>query len=318
MIELASPKQELTTLTSVQSPNAVIIVRPHYFQSNPQTLADNTFQQSTKESATLVSEKAYQEVTDVVNTLKQHGIKVHLFEDKTKDTPDSVFPNNWFTTHADGKLAVFPMYCDNRRKERREDILAFLQSQYQVQQLLDYSSYEKQGVFLEGTGAMVFDHINRFAYAVKSKRMDTELFKTFCNDFDYQAVAFNASDENGIDIYHTNVLMCIGTEFAMLGLSMLSDEIERDYVYNKLQDSGKEIIELSSEQIALFAGNALELDSKQGPVLVVSSTAYQALTPAQITKLEKMVKIVPLHVKTIEKAGGSIRCMLAGVHFKTR
>ena len=317
MIRLNSIEQHANE-SMKQSPNAVVMVRPHYFQPNPQTLADNSFQQKMEDNCQHVSDRALKEVSDAVNELRQHGVMVHLFEDKTKETPDSVFPNNWFTTHANGQLGIFPMYCENRRKERSSEIIDYLKEQYHVEQVVDYSNYEQQQIFLEGTGSMVLDNVNRIAYAVKSKRMNQQLFSRFCADFNYEGIAFDACDENGVAVYHTNVMMCVGTEFALIGLSLITDYIERDYVCSKLENSHKEVIELSSEQIAQFAGNALELSTDNGPLLVVSSTAYQSLTQDQIRRISRYVKILPLNVTTIEKAGGSIRCMLAGIHLPAK
>ncbi|WDD99694.1 citrulline utilization hydrolase CtlX [Thalassomonas actiniarum] len=298
-----------------QAPAAVVMIRPHHFCPNPQTAADNAFQK--RHQAPVdgdIKSKALAQVDTAAEILARHGVKVILFDDETRTTPDSVFPNNWFSTHENGAVGIYPMYCENRRRERREDILAQLGREYRVRQTFDYARFESQGLFLEGTGAMVLDHINRIAYAVKSKRMSDWLLNHFCRDFNYQAVAFHASDENNVDVYHTNVLMCIGTGFVMIGSELIKDGGERRRVMQNLQLGGREVIELTLAQIRQFAGNALELATAQGNILAISQTAFNSLNPEQISRIEKYVRIVPLDVSTIELAGGSIRCMLAGIH----
>ncbi|WP_281559841.1 arginine deiminase-related protein [Thalassomonas sp. RHCl1] len=298
-----------------QAPAAVVMIRPHHFCPNPQTAADNAFQKSHQAlTGGDIKSKALAQVDTAAEILTRHGVKVILFDDETRTTPDSVFPNNWFTTHENGSVGIYPMYCENRRQERRDDVLALLGREYRVRQTFNYARFENQGLFLEGTGAMVLDHVNRIAYAVKSKRMSDWLLNHFCRDFNYQAVAFHARDENNVDVYHTNVLMCIGTGFVMIGAGLIKDEGERRRVMQHLQLGGREVIELTLAQIRQFAGNALELATAQGNILAISQTAFNSLNPEQINTIEKYVKIVPLDVSTIELAGGSIRCMLAGIH----
>ncbi|WDE04767.1 amidinotransferase [Thalassomonas viridans] len=301
--------------TYQQAPGAVVMIRPHHFCPNPQTAADNAFQTSNQDLKEQdIKTKALAQVDAAAATLSRCGVEVMLFDDETTATPDSVFPNNWFSTHENGAVGIYPMFCENRRRERRTDILTRLSSIYRVTQTFDYAHFENQAQFLEGTGAMVLDHVNRIAYAVKSKRMSDWVLNHFCRDFNYQALAFHACDENGVDIYHTNVLMCIGTGFAMIGAELIKDMQERDKVMQSLQMGGREVIALSLEQIKHFAGNALELRTPAGNILAISQTAYDSLNLEQINTIEKHVKIVPLDVSTIELAGGSIRCMLAGIH----
>ncbi len=298
-----------------QSPNAVVMIRPHHFISNPETVADNAFQQQDCSlTAKDIEKNAHAEVTQVVDTLTALGIQVHLFEDESRQTPDSVFPNNWFSTHPDGLVGIYPMYSNNRRLERRSDIIEFLQANYKVKKIIDYSDRESVNQFLEGTGSMVLDHSNHIAYAVISNRMNLPLFKEFCRDFNYQPMAFNASDASGIAIYHTNVLMSVSTEFALTGLSLIKDLKEQEKLVESLTQSGKKVIELSAEQINQFAGNMLELDSPSGKLLVMSTTAFESLKPQHIASIENYVKIVVVNIPTLELAGGSIRCMLAGIH----
>jgi len=307
-----------------QAPNSVIMVRPHHFKPNPETVNDNSFQvqriqtQYKECEVQMIAKGAYDEFTDSAQTLKEAGIEVHIFEDKTTETPDSVFPNNWLTTHSGGHVAVYPMFAPSRRKERRYDILEMLKNEYRVQDIIDYSGMEADGLFLEGTGAMVLDHIERVVYAVKSNRTDPVLLERFCTHFNYEPMVFHAQDANSIPVYHTNVLMCIATSFAMIGLDMVPDEGRRAEIVNRLEQSGREIISLSQEQINSFAGNSMELSGKDGRVLVLSQTAFNALSMEQKLIIEKSASLLPLNVETIEMSGGSIRCMLAGVHLSKR
>ena len=210
------------------------------------------------------------------------------------------------------------MFAENRRKERRSDIIDMLKQKYRVQDVLDYSGLEHDGLYLEGTGAMVLDHIERVAYAVQSNRTNSLALERFCSHFNYESMLFDAADENGTAVYHTNVLMCIGTDFVMLGSDMVSDETRRNEIITRFEASGREVITLTPEQIAEFCGNALELQSAQQRLLAMSQRAYDALTSAQRDRLEKSVALVPLDVSAIETAGGSIRCMLAGIHLAAR
>ena len=299
---------------SIQAPSSVVMVRPHHFLPNPETEQDNAFQHRADEGAN-VAKRAYDEVTQVVNVLRARGVNVHLFEDNGHHTPDSVFPNNWFSTHADGQLGLYPMYCENRRAERRSDIIDYLQRHYSISGITDYSRFERQGVFLEGTGALVLDHQYKIAYAARSHRMDESLLASFCRQFGYQSVVFDSTDEEGIPIYHTNVMMCVGTAFVMVGLDTIKNESQKSQLIASINASGKVLVELTQQQIRQFAGNALELSTPNGPILALSQSAYSALSEAQRLQLSQWVDLVPFAIPTIELAGGSVRCMLAGVHF---
>jgi len=304
---------------SAQAPAAVIMIRPHHFSPNEQTAQDNSFQQSGDGlSQSEMAKAAYSEATLVAKTLEEHGIKVHIFEDEGVETPDSVFPNNWFSTHAGGHIAIYPMFPENRRLERRHDVIDMLKKEYRVQDIIDYSGLEEDGLFLEGTGAMVLDHIDRIAYAVKSNRTDPVALERFCTHFNFEPMVFDALDESGAPIYHTNVLMCIATDFVMIALEMITDQKRRAEIVERFESSGRDVIDLSRDQIAKFAGNALELQSDNGRVLALSSVALKALTQEQVTIIEQSAKLLPLDIPTIELAGGSVRCMLAGVHLLPR
>ncbi|MDK3020478.1 citrulline utilization hydrolase CtlX [Pseudodonghicola flavimaris] len=302
---------------SVQAPAAVVMVRPHHFTVNTQTAIDNRFQLMAPPRSDLAA-AAHAEISRAAEALRGLGITVHLFEDETRDTPDAVFPNNWFSTHAGGHVAIYPMKAENRRRERRADVIEMLKRSYRVQQVVDYSGLEPDGLYLEGTGAMVLDHIDRVAYAVRSDRTDPVALERFATQFGFEPMVFDAHDASGAAIYHTNVLMCIGTEFAMIGLDMLSDAARRQDVVARLERSGRRVIALSPAQIHRFAGNALELQGRDGRILALSATALAALRPDQIAAISETATPVALDIPTIERAGGSVRCTLAGIHLTPR
>lgn len=301
---------------SVQAPSAVVLIRPHHFASNPATAVDNAFQ--TVDAARTpadVAAAAYDDATRLAEALEAAGITVHLFEDEDETRPDSVFPNNWFSTHAGGRIAVYPMFAPNRRLERRADVLELLKAKYRVQEVIDYSGLEVDGLYLEGTGAMVLDNLNRVAYAVRSNRADPIALERFCTAFGYEPMVFDAS-LRGVPIYHTNVMMCIGTEFALVGLDAMTSR--RDEIAERLAEQGREVIALTDDQLADFAGNAIELHGTQGRILAMSARAEASLTAAQREVIERSARILAVDVPTIELEGGSVRCMIAGIHLDRR
>ncbi len=302
---------------SAQAPAAVVMIRPHNFTVNKQTADDNSFQVADID-LTGIAEKAYAEITSAAKTLRHHGVIVHMFEDEGTTTPDSVFPNNWFSTHAGGHVAIYPMRASNRRRERRFDIIEMLKSEYRVQQVIDYSGLEPDGLFLEGTGAMVLDHIDRVAYAVRSDRTNPVALERFATQFGFEPMVFDAYDAKGVAVYHTNVLMCIGTDFALIGTGMIHDIPRRKEILVRLHGSGREVIELRDDQIDRFAGNALELEGRNGRILAMSTTALASLDTSQREAIEECARIVPLDIPSIEMAGGSVRCTLAGIHLSPR
>lgn len=301
-----------------QAPSSVVMIRPHQFSPNEQTTADNSFQSSKTSIGSDISKLAFEQVSNAVEKLRQVGITVHLFEDESTMTPDSVFPNNWFSTHSGGQIAIYPMYAANRRLERRTDIIDMLKAQYRVQDVIDYSGLEYDNLFLEGTGAMVLDHTERVAYAVKSNRIDSHVLERFCAHFNYEPMLFDAFDKQGKPVYHTNVLMCVGSDFVLAGFDMISDNTRRNEILHRFQSAGKTTIKLTPEQISGFCGNALELNTKQGRILALSTTAYALLSDEQKELLSKRLTLLPLDVSAIESAGGSVRCMLAGIHLTKR
>jgi hypothetical protein len=304
---------------SLQAPRSVVMMRPHNFTVNTETAADNSFQQTaTVQDAAEVRSLAHAEVTAAVATLQSHGVTVHLFEDEGTMTPDSVFLNNWFTTHPGGHIAVHSMFAPSRRRERRTDILELLKRDYRVQDMIDYSGLEYDALFLEGTGALVFDHHERVAYVARSNRAHPVLLERFCTHFNYEPVVFDTAGPDGQPIYHTNVLMTIGTDFALVGFDLMTDAARAAEIRTRLEQTGRSIIALSSAQIERFAGNTIELSGTSGRILALSETAFASLTSAQRATIEESATLVPLRVPTIELAGGSVRCMIAGIHLSAR
>jgi hypothetical protein len=299
-----------------QSAKAVVMIRPFRFYPNPETASDNAFQREVASTdADTISKAAQEEFDQAVERLRDAGVTVHVFEDTASpEKPDAVFPNNWFSTHHDGRVALYPMYSASRRTERRRDIIDTLRKHYRVMDVVDYSAYEQQERFLEGTGSLVLDHVNKIAYASLSQRTHSEVLKQFCHDFGYEAATFRSESEDGQPIYHTNVMMCVGSEFALIGLETIADDAERTVVQNLLEATGKEVIDLTSGQIANFAGNAIELHNEKGRVLVLSARGASALSDKQRAMIERHGQLIQLSLPTIELAGGSARCMIATIH----
>jgi hypothetical protein len=304
---------------SLQAPRAVVMVRPHHFTPNTETAADNSFQSAPVDAdRDVLRARATAEVTLAAETLEAHGIRVHLFDDFSEETPDSVFPNNWFSTHPGGHVAVFPMFAASRRRERRTDVLELLKTSYRVQDIIDYSGLEQDALYLEGTGALVLDHIERVAYVARSNRADPVLLERFCTNFNYEPMVFDTNGPDGLPIYHTNVLMTIGTDFALVCFEIMTNEARAAEIRERLEQTGRTVIALSLQQIERFAGNAIELSSPAGRILALSATAFDSLTPQQVEIIGETATPVPLAVPTIELAGGSVRCMIAGIHLSPR
>jgi hypothetical protein len=303
-----------------QSTNSVLMIRPSRFYPNPETAADNAFQARLDCAGDALSATARREFDAAVQTLRAAGVTVHVFEDTAQpEKPDAVFPNNWISTHHDGRIALFPMYSALRRRERRHDIVDQLRKDYRVSEVIDYSAFEKHGCCLEGTGSLVLDHLNKIAYVSLSNRSNQKVIRRFANDFDYEPVIFTSIGSNGQPIYHTNVMMCIGTALALVSLDMIPNKAEREHLRARLERSGKDIVELSPDQIANFAGNAIELhDTHDKKLLVLSERAMRVLTEEQRARLTSYVRLLPLELPTIELGGGSARCMIATIHLPSR
>lgn len=298
----------------MQSTNKILMVRPSNFGFNSQTSANNAFQ---KEGfADNANEKATAEFDNFTAMLKEAGVEVFVINDTPEPhTPDSVFPNNWFSTHEGGTLALYPMFAPNRRLERKEGVINFLKTNFKFKRVVDLTYFEGKKVFLEGTGSMILDRDNCIAFACRSQRTDEEVLEQFCDELEYDYLIFDACDSAGKPIYHTNVMMCIGTAFAVVCLDAVNDIDQREDLIGLIEESDKEIIEISLEQMEEFAGNMLEVRGKEGePLLVMSARAKRALTDEQIAALEKHCKIIAPELETIENnGGGSARCMMAEI-----
>jgi len=304
-----------------QTTDTVLMIRPINFRMNEQTAVNNYYQKEIdKLTQENINQKAQKEFDVFVNKLREKGIQVILIEDtREHDTPDSVFPNNWISFHAEGIVGLYPMFAENRRLERREDVLLELEEKgFKINQIYDYRNAEIDGLFLEGTGSLALDRINKKAYCALSPRADEELVIEFCEDFEYTPVLFTANQTvNGTrkPIYHTNVMMCLGTKFAIVCLDSIDDKKERKNVVDHLLKDGKEIISITEKQVNSFAGNMLELKNHSDDIFIImSQSAYESLTEDQIKKLKNYGEILSSDITTIETCGGgSARCMIAEV-----
>ena len=302
-----------------QITNTVLMVRPVRFRMNEETAVNNYFQEEMDLKNELINLQAQQEFDALAKKLREVGVKVIVVDDiYEQNTPDSVFPNNWITFHQNADVAIYPMFAENRRRERREDILEKVEAEgFLIENVFDYTNAEQENIFLEGTGAMILDRVNRKAYCALSPRADKELFIEFCEDFEYTPVLFTAYqqvDGKAMPIYHTNVMMAMGEDFAVVCLETITDKKERKNVLNHLKEDKKEVINITAEQMHKYAGNMLQVQGKESTYLVMSDTAYNALTPAQIASIEAHTRIIHSNLETIETCGGgSARCMLAEV-----
>lgn len=303
-----------------QTTNTILMIRPISFRMNEQTAVNNYFQEDLDLKNAEINAKAQQEFDTFVAKLRAVGVNVIVEEDdKKNDTPDSIFPNNWISFHENGNVALYPMFAENRRKERREEVLERLEEEgFLIENVYDYTSAEEDNVFLEGTGSLLLDRVNGKAYCALSPRADEELFIEFCEDFDYFPVVFVANQTvNGerLPIYHTNVMMCLGETFAVICSDSIDDKQERKNVLTHLRQDGKEIITITEAQMHQFAGNMLQVQGNDNKrYLVMSKAAHESLTPSQISQIEKHCTILSSDLETIETCGGgSARCMMAEV-----
>ena len=302
-----------------QLASRVLMIRPARFESNPLTAASNRFQGKSGASPAEQQAAAEREFDGLVAALRAAGIDVVVVEDTPEPhTPDSIFPNNWISMHADGRVVLYPMEAENRRTERRSDIIEQLHDTIglQVAEVVDLTAHEKKGHYLEGTGSMVLDRANRIAYACLSSRTHLDALGDFAQRMGYEVVAFDAVDSDGVPIYHTNVLMNVGEDLAVICDEAIPREDQREAVLARLRDTGHEVISLSYEQLHAFAGNMLELRNADGErITAMSQQAYDSLSPGQRERLAANGRIVSAPIDSIEQsAGGSVRCMLAEVH----
>lgn len=291
------------------------MIRPVDFKFNEQTAGNNKFQVASTESD--VQNQALKEFDGFVDLLRKNNVDVTVVNDTTQpETPDSIFPNNWVSFHNDGSVYLYPMFSENRRLERRRDIIDGLEATFQINHISDLSFYEFQEAYLEGTGSMVLDRENKISYACLSIRTDVSALNNFCQLAEYKSVIFNAVDGSGFPIYHTNVMMCIGDKFAVVCLDAIPNLHEKNFLIQVLTSTGKDIVAISLDQMNHFAGNMLQVSNHTGEsLLVMSEQAYQSLNEDQIRALEKYSRIIYAPIYTIEtNGGGSARCMLAEIH----
>lgn len=303
-----------------QITNTVLMVRPASFRMNEETAVNNYFQADLQLKNEDINNIAQQEFDVFVQKLEHVGVNVIVVNDKEElDTPDSIFPNNWVSFHENGTAVIYPMFAENRRRERREEFFEVLENRgFEIKNVIDYTEAEDEGFFLEGTGSIILDRVNRKAYCALSPRADEELFIEFCEDLEFTPVVFTAyQDVDGTrkPIYHTNVMMCLAEDFAVICLDSIDDMKERKNLKYHLKSDGKEIITVSEAQVHKFAGNMLQVRGKDNiKYLVMSNTAYNSLNRGQINAIEKHCKILSSDLNIIETCGGgSARCMMAEV-----
>lgn len=303
-----------------QTTNTILMIRPINFRMNEQTAINNYFQEDLNIKNAEINKQAQNEFDVFVQKLRAVGVNVIVEQDDILlDTPDSIFPNNWVSFHENGDVGLYPMFAENRRKERRDEVFIRLENEgFKIENIIDYTSAEDEGVFLEGTGSLVLDRINHKAYCALSPRADEDLCIEFCEDFEYSPVVFTAYQTVGgkrLPIYHTNVMMCLAEKFAVICLESIDDKKERKNVIKHLKVDGKEIIEISEAQMHQFAGNMLQVQGQENQrYLVMSKAAHDSLTQKQISAIEKYCPILSSSLETIETCGGgSARCMMAEV-----
>ena len=303
-----------------QITNTILMIRPVQFRMNEQTAVNNYFQANVSLESDALNKKAQQEFDAFVEKLEAVGVNVIVeSDDPSANTPDSIFPNNWVSFHANGNVAIYPMFAENRRQERREEVFERLEKEgFQIENIIDYTAAEDEGVFLEGTGSILLDRVNERAYCALSARANEDLFIEFCEDFEYTPVIFTANqtvDGKRLPIYHTNVMMCLAENFCVICLDTIDDKKERKSVLKHLKETGKEIIAITEDQMNQFSGNMLQvLGANDQKIMVMSAAAHKSLTQSQIDKIEKHSTILSSDIDTIETCGGgSARCMLAEV-----
>lgn len=302
-------------MKSSQAPSAVLMIRPKSFGFNSQTAATNAFQ-SNANGDDDIGAIALQEFDTMVDMLRSNDIEVIVAEDTDlPQKPDAIFPNNWISFHEDGSVVLYPMFAENRRSERDVPVLKEIEKQFIVRQTIDLSAFEKENKFLEGTGSIVFDYMNKIAYASRSARTNEDVLNNICEKLEYKPIVFDAVDETGQAIYHTNVLMCVGSKFAIICLDSIQREDDQEKLLGSFSQTGHKVIAISYEQMKLFAGNMMEVLSRSGESCVLlSEKAFLSLLPGQLDALSQFAEPIPLKIPTIEQyGGGSVRCMVAGI-----
>jgi hypothetical protein len=304
-----------------QVTSTILMIRPASFGYNTETAANNVFQSQLSLSNDEVQQKVLQEFDGFVETLRKKDIDVIVVQDTPLPVkPDAVFPNNWFCTLQDGTVAVFPMYAPNRRNEKRDDMLKMLTEVYKTRDVEDWSEYEAEGLFLEGTGSMIIDHPNKLIYACLSPRTNKNVLERFAQAHGYKAVTFYSRDENGVEVYHTNVIMHIGETYAVICLDSIKEEAERIALSQRLIVTGHEVIPITLAQVHAYAGNMLQVQNKKGKKFtILSKQSFDALTEEQKDILNIHSTLLPIDIATIEIiGGGSVRCMMAEIFLEKK
>lgn len=302
----------------MQNTPHLLMIQPVNFGFNAETAVNNTFQKNMEGN---VQQKALQEFSDFVELLRRNKVDVTVIEDSLHpSTPDSIFPNNWISFHEDGRIFLYPMFAENRRHERKDAVLDAVKQKFFVEEIVDLSDSEAEGLFLEGTGSMVLDREHKIAYACLSPRTNEKTLNQFCLASGYRPISFRATDSTDVDIYHTNVMMCVAKTFVVLCLDSIADKDEKESLLFSLDQTNKEVIDISLQQLNHFAGNMLQVMNEDGELLLVMSTqAYQSLTAAQIEILQSHNRIIHSSLNAIETAGGgSARCMMAEIFLSTK
>lgn len=295
-------------------PHSLLMIRPHSFGYNVQTADTNAFQDRGMACMEDLQKKALLEFDMMVETLLEGDIHVRVFDDdRILEKPDAIFPNNWLSLHPDGKVILYPMMASSRRSERRRDIVEAIKKEYAVTEVIDLSSFENDGKFLEGTGSIIYDHSSKVMYACESPRTNSEVLKKVSAITSYKLVYFQAVDEHGLPVYHTNVMMSVGENFAVICMDAIRGPAE-DTILETLSGTGHQVIDLSYAQMNAFAGNIFEVMTHHGqPVVLMSKRSFMSLLPGQLNAISKYSEILQLDIDTIERAGGGgVRCMIAG------
>jgi hypothetical protein len=303
----------------MQHSSQLLMIQPVQFEYNVETAINNSFQVSKGKIDT--QQNALKEFNNLVAILSAHEMEVMVIKDTTDPhTPDSIFPNNWISFHEDGTLCLYPMFARNRRLERKQTVLDQIKQQFEVQQIIDFTQYEEENKFLEGTGSMVLDRENKIVYACISTRTNLDILKIFCEKLNYKLVYFEALDNQLLPIYHTNVMMCVADEYVIICLDSIKDDTQKNLVLESINATNKAIITISEQQLTQFAGNMLQVHNTKGTrYLVMSTKAYQSLSDDQIKTISTFNNIIHADISTIEiNGGGSARCMIAEVFLKKK
>jgi hypothetical protein len=299
-----------------QAPSSVLMVRPASFGLNPQTALTNAFQ-SKEEVPLQVGQAALEEFNRMVDTLAAHDVDIIVVDDPAVPAkPDAVFPNNWISFHEDGTIMLYPMMAENRRLERTIPVIEAMKTKFDIREVIDLTMHEKKNQFLEGTGSVVFDYVNKIAYASRSGRTHEVVLQELCEKIGFRSIVFDAVDENGQPIYHTNVLMCVGSRFAVICLDAIQRDEDQEVLLQSFSDTGHQVVAISYAQLHVFAGNMIEVLTKSGePLVLISEQAFQSLIPGQVHAITQFAELIPLSIPTIEQyGGGSVRCMVAGIY----